>query len=117
MPGLVGFDTVRGVNGTLDRPGGAIHFEVIDTTPRWGGEAPLADLTRQLAAGIRVPTPLLAPAQSPFVPLGVMEEIHASIPGSEPTVFADVRHGLLCSHGAASGRALRAFLDRRAPAA
>lgn len=74
------------------------------------------DLTLQLA-GIRVPTLLLAPAQSPFVPLAVMEEIHAAIPGSELVVFADARHGLPCSHGAACGRALRAFLDRRAPAA
>ena len=74
------------------------------------------DLT-PLLAGIRVPTLLLAPAQSPFVPLSVMEEIHASVPGSELTVFADARHGLPCSHGVACGRALRAFLDRRAPAA
>lgn len=70
------------------------------------------DLAPELA-GIRVPTLLLAPARSPFVPLAVMEEIHASIPGSELQVFADARHGLPCSHGAACGRALRAFLERR----
>lgn len=76
-----------------------------------------ADLTPELG-GIRVPTLLLAPAQSPFVPLPVMEAIHAAIPGSELAVFADARHGLPCSHGPACGRALRAFLDRRvAPAA
>jgi pimeloyl-ACP methyl ester carboxylesterase len=72
-----------------------------------------ADLSPRLAA-IRVPTLLLAPAQSPFVPLAVMEEIHAGIRGSELQIFADARHGLPCSHGAACGRALRAFLDRRA---
>jgi pimeloyl-ACP methyl ester carboxylesterase len=72
-----------------------------------------ADLSPRLV-GIRVPTLLLAPAQSPFVPLAVMEEIHAGIRGSELQVFADARHGLPCSHGAACGRALRAFLDRRA---
>jgi pimeloyl-ACP methyl ester carboxylesterase len=74
-----------------------------------------ADLTPQLGA-IRAPTLLLAPAQSPFVPLAVMEEMHAAIPGSELAVFADARHGLPCSHGAAAGRALRAFLDRRVAA-
>ncbi len=46
---------------------------------------------------------LLAPAQSPFVPLAVMEEIHAAIPGSKLQVFADARHGLPCSHGRACG--------------
>jgi pimeloyl-ACP methyl ester carboxylesterase len=63
---------------------------------------------------IRVPTLLLAPGRSPFVPLAVMEEMHAGIPGSELQVFPDARHGLPCSHGPACGRALRAFLDRRA---
>lgn len=73
------------------------------------------DLTPELGR-IRVPTLLLAPTQSPFVPLAVMEEIHAAIPGSEMAVFTDARHGLPCSDGPACGRALRAFLDRRAPA-
>jgi pimeloyl-ACP methyl ester carboxylesterase len=70
------------------------------------------DLTPALGR-IRVPTLLLAPARSPFVPLTVMEEMHAAIPGSQLLVWADARHGLPCSHGAACGRALRAFLDRR----
>lgn len=63
---------------------------------------------------IPVPTLLLAPGRSPFVPLLVMEEMHAGIAGSELVVFPDARHGLPCSHGGACGRALRAFLDRRA---
>lgn len=71
-----------------------------------------ADLTPALGA-IRVPTLLLAPARSPFVPLPVMEEMHRAIPGSELQVWADALHGLPCSHGAACGRALRAFLARR----
>ena len=75
-----------------------------------------ADLTPELGR-IGVPTLLLAPARSPFVPLAVMEAIHAAIPGSELAVFADARHGLPCSHGPACGRALRAFLDRRVPSA
>ena len=74
-----------------------------------------ADLS-PLLPSIAVPTLLLAPAQSPFVPLPVMEEIHAAIPGSELQVFTDGRHGLPCSHGEACGRALRSFLDRRGPA-
>jgi pimeloyl-ACP methyl ester carboxylesterase len=48
------------------------------------------------------------------VPLAVMEEMHAGIAGSELQLFPDARHGLPCSHGAACGQALRAFLDRRA---
>ena len=73
-----------------------------------------ADLSPELGR-IRVPTLLLAPGRSPFVPLAVMEEMHAGIAGSELVLFPDARHGLPCSHGAACGRALRAFLDRRAP--
>ena len=72
------------------------------------------DLTPELGR-IRVPTLLLAPGQSPFVPLPVMEEMHAAIPGSELRVFAGARHGLPYSHGAACGRALRDFHDRRVP--
>ncbi len=71
------------------------------------------DLTPVLGA-IRAPTLLLAPAQSPFVPLAVMEDMHARIAGSELRVFADSRHGLPWSHGEAAGRVLREFLERRA---
>ena len=71
------------------------------------------DLTAELGA-IRAPALLLAPDQSPFVPLAVMEDMHARIPGSELQVFAGARHGLPCSHGEECGRALRAFLDRLA---
>lgn len=71
------------------------------------------DLTAELGA-IRAPALLLAPDQSPFVPLAVMEDMHARIPGSELQVFPGARHGLPCSHGEECGRALRAFLDRRA---
>ena len=27
--------------GKLDRPGGSLHFEIIDATPPWAGDAPL----------------------------------------------------------------------------
>jgi pimeloyl-ACP methyl ester carboxylesterase len=70
------------------------------------------DLGAELDA-IRVPALLLAPAQSPFVPLAVMQDMHARIPGSELQIFADARHGLPCSHGVACAQALRSFLDRR----
>jgi pimeloyl-ACP methyl ester carboxylesterase len=73
-----------------------------------------SDLTPELDA-IRAPALLLAPAQSPFVPLTVMTDMHARIDGSELQVFADARHGLPCSHGAACGQAVRAFLERRCP--
>jgi len=33
LPGPHPSDTVREVNGKLDRPGGALHFEVVDATP------------------------------------------------------------------------------------
>jgi pimeloyl-ACP methyl ester carboxylesterase len=72
-----------------------------------------SDLSPELGR-ISVPTLLLAPGRSPFVPLAIMEEMHAGIAGSELVVFPDARHGLPCSHGPACGRALRAFLDRRA---
>ncbi len=74
------------------------------------------DLTAELAA-IRTPTLLLAPARSPFVPLAVMEEMHARIPGSELQVFAGARHGLPCSHDRECAQALRAFLERCCPRA
>ena len=69
------------------------------------------DLSTSLDA-IRTPALLLAPAQSPFVPLTVMQDMHARMPGSELVVFDDARHGLPCSHGEACGQTLRAFLDR-----
>ena len=72
-----------------------------------------SDLTAELGR-VRAPTLLLAPGRSPFVPLGVMEAMHAGIAGSELVIFPEARHGLPCSHGAACGRALRTFLDRRA---
>jgi pimeloyl-ACP methyl ester carboxylesterase len=71
------------------------------------------DLSPELGR-IRVPTLLLVPGRSPFVPAAVMEEMHADIAGSELVLFPDALHGLPCSHGAAGGRALRAFLDRTA---
>jgi hypothetical protein len=33
LPGPRRSDTVREMNGKLDRPRGALHFEVVDATP------------------------------------------------------------------------------------
>lgn len=71
------------------------------------------DLTPALPS-IAVPTLLLAPGESPFVPLAVMREIHGLVPDSELQVFPGVRHAIVYSHGPAGARALRDFLARRA---
>ena len=71
--------------GKLDRPGGSLHFEVIDATAPWAGEAPLIVFHHGI---------------------GATAEVWAE--------WLPARHGLPCSHGVACGRALRSFLDRRA---
>jgi len=71
-----------------------------------------ADLTARLAS-ISVPTLVLAPDSSPFVPLEVAREIHRLVPDGELQVFAGVRHGFVLSHAREGAAALRAFLARR----
>jgi pimeloyl-ACP methyl ester carboxylesterase len=70
------------------------------------------DLTPALGA-ITVPTLLLVPDSSPFVPLEIGLEIHGRIPLSEIEIFRGVRHAVVCSHAAECARALRDFLSRR----
>lgn len=70
-----------------------------------------ADLTAQLAA-IKVPTLLLAPDASPFVPAAHMAELQAAIPGAELQAFAHARHGLPVSHATACAEVTSAFLAR-----
>lgn len=70
------------------------------------------DLTADLPS-IVAPLLVLAPEDSPFVPLALAREIHALVPGSELQVFAGVRHAIAYSHGRPCARALRAFLARR----
>jgi pimeloyl-ACP methyl ester carboxylesterase len=67
-----------------------------------------ADLDR-----IRVPTLLLCPDASPFIPVTVMAEMKQRIADAELQVFAHTRHGLPLSHGRESARVLRDFLERR----
>ena len=63
---------------------------------------------------ITMPTLLLCPDASPFIPVALMTELHDGLPDSEMQVFAHARHGLPFSHGRECGHALRQFLNRRA---
>lgn len=73
------------------------------------------DLT-PLLPKIQAPTLILAPDDSPFVPVEVQVERLRAIPGSELQIVAGARHGVSHSHGVACARALRDFLQRRAAA-
>lgn len=70
-----------------------------------------SDLTPRLKE-INVPTLLLSPEASPFIPLEVMAAMRTAIPNAELQVFAHSKHGLPLSHGQACARALKDFLDR-----
>lgn len=71
-----------------------------------------ADLTSRLGE-IKLPTLLLSPQSSPFIPLEVMAAMRAAIRGAELQVFAHSKHGLPLSHGRACAETLAAFLARR----
>lgn len=70
------------------------------------------DLTPMLPR-IATPTLILAPNASPFISVEMFLAMHRHIPHSELQVFADARHGLVCSHGAACAQTLKQFLARR----
>jgi len=70
-----------------------------------------SDLSAQLGQ-IRLPTLLMSPDASPFIPLDVMTNLRGMIPGAELQVFAHAKHGLPLSHGEACARVLRNFLER-----
>jgi pimeloyl-ACP methyl ester carboxylesterase len=70
-----------------------------------------ADLTARLGE-IQVPTLLLSPDASPFIPAEVMAAMRALIPKAELQVFAHSKHGLPFSHGSQCARVLEAFLER-----
>lgn len=69
------------------------------------------DLTEHLGR-ITVPTLLIAPDSSPFVPLDIPAEIHRLIPASEVVVFPKARHGLPFSHARGCADAFLSFLRR-----
>ena len=71
------------------------------------------DLTNELSR-IVVPTLLLAPDASPFVPLEIPTQIHKLIADSEVASFPRSRHGLPFSHAKVCAETLLAFLRRRA---
>ena len=66
-----------------------------------------------LLSRITTPTLILAPNASPFIALEIFLDMHRRIPHSELQVFADARHGLVCSHGVACAQTLKQFLARR----
>jgi pimeloyl-ACP methyl ester carboxylesterase len=71
------------------------------------------DFTDRLSE-IRVPTLLLSPDSSPFIPLEIMVRLRTQIADAELQVFAHAKHGLPLSHGARCARVVRDFLTRRA---
>jgi pimeloyl-ACP methyl ester carboxylesterase len=69
-----------------------------------------ADLTPELHKAT-VPTLLLHPDDSPFIPVPVMVDLYQKLPAARLQVFAHARHGLPFSHAKACGRNLRRFLS------
>ncbi len=63
---------------------------------------------------VSAPTLILAPDDSPFVPVEMQVERLRAIPGSELQIIAGSRHGVSHSHGIECARALRNFLRRKA---
>ncbi len=71
-----------------------------------------ADLVDRLP-GLKPPLLLLHPDGSPFIPVPVMADFHARVPGSRLHVFGHAKHGLPFSHAAECARLLRGFVDGR----
>jgi pimeloyl-ACP methyl ester carboxylesterase len=70
------------------------------------------DLSSRLK-DITLPTLLLHPDGSPFIPVPVMAELHRLLPDAELNVIGHSRHGLPYSHATLCASLLRAFLDRK----
>ncbi len=70
------------------------------------------DLSSRLK-DITLPTLLLHPDGSPFIPVPVMAELHRLLPNAELNVVGHSRHGLPYSHATFCASLLRAFLDRK----
>ena len=70
------------------------------------------DLSSRLK-DIALPTLLLHPDGSPFIPVPVMAELHWLLPDAELNVIGHSRHGLPYSHATLCASLLRAFLDRK----
>lgn len=68
-----------------------------------------ADLSDALNT-ITVPTLLMHPDASPFIPLSVMLDLKNKLPSAQLQVFANTRHGLPFSHAAECSNLLARFL-------
>jgi pimeloyl-ACP methyl ester carboxylesterase len=64
---------------------------------------------------LSLPVLLMHGDSSPFIPVGVMADMHRALPDSRLTVFPRAKHGLPFSHGRECAQALRRFLDAQAP--
>lgn len=65
---------------------------------------------------LALPVLLMHGDASPFIPVGVMADMHAALPNSRFIVFPRAKHGLPFSHAGACAQALRRFLDAQAAA-
>jgi len=72
-----------------------------------------ADLTDSLNY-ICVPTLLLHPDSSPFIPVSVMESLKNKLTNARLTVFSDAQHGLPFSHAQECAALLVDFLAQAA---
>ncbi|MDA1098751.1 MAG: alpha/beta hydrolase [Proteobacteria bacterium] len=71
------------------------------------------DLSRQLPA-LGLPTLLMHPDSSPFIPVPIMADLHALLPNARLRVFPHAKHGLPFSHAGECSTTLRMFLNERA---
>ena len=61
---------------------------------------------------IAIPTLLLHPDSSPFIPVAVMADLQRKLPNAALQVFPAARHGLPFSHAEECARALRRFVEQ-----
>ena len=63
---------------------------------------------------LALPVLLMHGDSSPFIPVGVMADMHHALPDSRLLVFPHAKHGLPFSHARECAQALRRFLDAQA---
>ncbi len=68
------------------------------------------DLSAQLSQ-VALPTLLMHPDSSPFIPVPTMADLYAQLPNAQMRIFPHAKHGLPFSHGAECSQTLRSFLD------
>lgn len=69
------------------------------------------ELTPRLGS-LDLPTLLLHGDSSPFIPVGIMADLHAALRSSELRIFPHARHGLPFSHGTECASAFLDFFRR-----